>query len=755
LAELDVTTIIMRKIVLWMIACCTLACAEPVVVHGRVVDAAGAVIQHALVVVNKAVKTETDDRGGFSLTVPSLPVQVEVSAPGFASTHQIVDSLNVVQVQLTPALQLESVEVTTSRFAQPRSNSAADVVVLDQPALDSTSALALDDVLRQVPGFQLFRRTSSRVANPTSQGASLRGLGPSGASRAKVLVDNIPWNDPFGGWVYWDRIPKLALEQIEVARGGESDSYGPDAIGGVVHLLPVRENTDLFSVEGSGGTRSEFDGEALFSAVRKKWSVSGFGSAFQWGGYIPIGAANRGAVDTPANLRYRTGDIRLRYGADPHRDWFVEGNFFGEERDNGTPLQTNRTASQRALAGGDFEAGGGLAMVRVYSDWQHYHQSFSAIAPDRNSEALTRTQFVPVQRMGVLGQWSRWFDNTAVIAAGADSSWIDGVDDELVFLSGTPQSRVTAGGQQIQTGAFATVSVSPVKRVQLGLGMRFDDWNNGSGFSRRLVLESQALQRTDFADRSESAWSPRVSLAWHAASSVVLSGAAYKSFRPPTLNELYRGFRVGNIMTLPNQALRAEHLNGFEGGADYRWKIFHTAATFFYNELNGAIANTTLTVTPALITRQRQNAGLIRSRGLDLLLEGSYRSVHASAGYEFADSIVQSFPTQSSLVGKRTPQVPRHSWGLNARYERPAWSLGTQLRGSSRQYDDDQNLFPLQGFWTWDLYGQRRIYRSASVFGAVENLLDQRYATGRTPLETLSTPRLARIGLKISWPERK
>jgi iron complex outermembrane receptor protein len=394
-------------------------------------------------------------------------------------------------------------------------------------------------------------------------------------------------------------------------------------------------------------------------------------------------------------------------------------------------------------------------MVRLYSDWQHYHQSFSSITLDRSSEALTRLQFVPVQRIGVMGQWSRSFGKIATLAAGADSSWVDGVDDELAFVSAAPQSRVVAGGQQIQTGVFTTLSLSPIKQVQVGLGLRFDDWNNDNGFSRKLLLASQALQRSDFSDRSESAWSPRVSLAWHAASPLTFSAAAYKAFRPPTLNELYRSFRVGNIITLPNQSLRAEHLDGIEGGADYRWKMWHGAATYFYNELNGAVANTTVSVTPALITRQRQNAGIIRSRGVDLLAETGYADLRISAGYEFADSIVESFPSQLALVGKRTPQVPRHSWSLGANYQRPAWSLGTQLRGSSSQFDDDQNLLPLGSYWTWDLCAERKIFRTASAFGAVENLLDNRYATGRTPLETLSAPLLARIGLKISWPQRR
>src|SRR3954464_10131442 len=309
----------MSKAIALLFACSLLANAQSVDLRGCVVDSANAVVQNASIdtsVAGRELHTETNDRGEFSLQVPSLPVNIRVSAPGFDPATQKISSAGVVTFRLAPAHHDETVEVTTSRFPQPRANSAADLIVLDKPALDTTAALTLDDVLRQVPGFQLFRRTSSLVSNPTSQGVSLRGLGPSGASRAKVLVDDIPWNDPFGGWIYWDRIPKLALERIEVVRGGESDAYGADAVGGVVQLFPASEDASRFSVEGSGGTRSEFDGDTVFGVVRKKFSVSGYGSAFQWDGYIPIGAPDRGAIDTPADLRYRTGDIRLRYGAD-------------------------------------------------------------------------------------------------------------------------------------------------------------------------------------------------------------------------------------------------------------------------------------------------------------------------------------------------------------------------------------------------------------------------------------------------------
>ena len=79
----------------------------------------------------------------------------------------------------------------------------------------AAAPVALDDVLRQIPGFTLFRRSGSRTANPTAQGPSLRGIGGSGASRALVLADGVPLNDPFGGWVAWGRVPRLALAQAD------------------------------------------------------------------------------------------------------------------------------------------------------------------------------------------------------------------------------------------------------------------------------------------------------------------------------------------------------------------------------------------------------------------------------------------------------------------------------------------------------------------------------------------------------------
>ena len=67
-------------------------------------------------------------------------------------------------------------------------DTAASVLVLSSSDLKTTAGIGLDDALRQVPGFSLFRRTPSRGANPTTQGANFRGLGGSGASRAGTPI---------------------------------------------------------------------------------------------------------------------------------------------------------------------------------------------------------------------------------------------------------------------------------------------------------------------------------------------------------------------------------------------------------------------------------------------------------------------------------------------------------------------------------------------------------------------------------------
>ena len=127
--------------------------------------------------------------------------------------------------------------VTANRAATLLADVPASDIELTREDLQNTPALTNDDALRQIPGFSLYRRGSSRTANPTNPGVSLRGLGANGSSRALVLEDGIPLNDPFGGWVFWDRVPTESISSVEIAQEGASSLYGSEALGGVVQFI--------------------------------------------------------------------------------------------------------------------------------------------------------------------------------------------------------------------------------------------------------------------------------------------------------------------------------------------------------------------------------------------------------------------------------------------------------------------------------------------------------------------------------------
>src|SRR4029078_8122188 len=93
-----------------------------------------------------------------------------------------------------------------------------------------------DDVLRQIPTYSLFRRSSSLVTHSTSQGVFLRGISPSGGGPTLVMFDNVQFNDPFGGCVYWTRFPLRNATKMEVVDGTTSSLYGNYALGGVVSI---------------------------------------------------------------------------------------------------------------------------------------------------------------------------------------------------------------------------------------------------------------------------------------------------------------------------------------------------------------------------------------------------------------------------------------------------------------------------------------------------------------------------------------
>ncbi len=741
--------------------------AQSIRVNGTVRDATQSVVTGAAVNVRAGkflAATKTDSNGEFTFAqVPNGPGLLEVTAAGYAEAHISWNDppASLLNIVLKPASVNEQIVVSATRSEIRLSETPGSMVQLSKADVVASPSLTVDDMLRQVPGFSLFRRSSSRTANPTSQGVSLRGLGASGPSRALVLEDEIPLMDPFGGWVYWDRIPPMEVSSVEVFRGGTSNLYGSDAMGGVVQFISREAEGPAFSLETSYGNEQTPNVSLWAGDTIGKWDFNGATDLFRSDGYILVPSSQRGNVDTPANSEHATVDFGIGYRLSPNAKVLAKGNFYDEFRNNGTPIQTNDTQIEEGSVGLDQQFGASNSLsLRIFGDAEGYNQRFSSIASDRSSESLTDIQHVPAQQLEGTAQWTHALGKIQTVIVGSDLQEVIGSSDEQLFSSGIHTANSIAGGRQRAFGFFGEDIFQLHQKWTVILGARFDDWWNLDGSTVRIPISTPgSLIGTAYPDRGDIAFNPRLSVLRSLKRNVSVTASVYRSFRAPTLNELYRSFRLGNVLTNSNAGLEAEHLTGAEAGVNangFHQKV-ELRGTFFWSDIVNPIENVTISSTSSLITRRRQNLGRTRSRGveLDSVLHVN-KNIQFSAGYAYTDATVVSFPASSSLLGLDIPEVPRHTFTWEGRYWNPKiLLLSVQGRFVGKQFDDDQNLLPLDSFYTMDFLVGRSLTKNLEIFAAAENMLNQQYMVARTPITNLGPPILFRAGLRLNFPPAK
>ncbi|HEU4795208.1 MAG TPA: TonB-dependent receptor, partial [Pyrinomonadaceae bacterium] len=429
---------------------CVTAVAQERVISGVVSDSAGAKIVEATVEFESSggiVRTRTDENGKFTLSIGTTDGMLTVQSPGFNTKRiRVMGQMSgePLEIQLEPGSLISRLVITAADERIPITPTSQFAV--GQRELALSGALTMDDVLRQVPGFSLFRRSGGLTANPTTQGVSLRGVGANGASRALVMYDGVPLNSPFGGWVYWNRLPRVHVDSVEVFNGATSDLYGSGALGGVINVTSRRVNTTFFDLEASAGNAST--GSASLSAG-KAWGDFGVGWAVQalhTRGYVLVPEHERGRVDTRAGTSDVSGLLTLA-----HKGKFLRLGSFGESRENGTPLQINDTRITSLDLGTDWATNNtDNFSIRLYGSAEVFNQNFTAVAANRNSETLTNRQRNPSQQLGFAFQWRRPFGDRHSFAAGAEGRDVRGHSAETF---------VRAGGRQRSFGFFANDAV--------------------------------------------------------------------------------------------------------------------------------------------------------------------------------------------------------------------------------------------------------------------------------------------------------
>lgn len=603
--------------------------------------------------------------------------------------------------------------VTGTRTPRSLADSPIATQVIPFTDLQRSPTLLTDELLRAAsPGTQTFRRSSSITADPTSQGLSLRGIGPSGVSRASLFIDGIPANDGFGGWVYWRALPRLGVERIEVVPGAASAQYGSGALGGVIQVFtrPIAPGFVL-DADGFFGTQNTQMGAARVAGGNERVRASFQVEALRSDGFPITAPAQRGPIDVNAPNSHVTANARLEANLVGSLTGFISGGYFDETQNAGTPLSGSRVRQGHAEVGFDWEAGGHW-QARLYGRLENFIQTRSRVAAGRVSEVRTAVQDIDINDEGLSLVWA-----SNVLQGAGEHRVSAGVDGRVTGAMGRDQQL---GGVFVQDAWKFLPWLEAVGAV------RVDGWKNG--------------------DRTAGALSPKLALHAKVHPSTSVRAAVYRAFRAPSLNELYRPFQVGTILTAANDALAPETINGGDVGVETSIvRGLTMRATGFANWLDDPIVNVTL----ADGNRQRQNQGAARIIGLEAGVD--WRFLHdfqVSAAYTLVDArVIDGDP---DLVGKQLPQDPAHRFTATVTYSNPKlFTAMVQVRVLGAMYEDDRNTLPIDAVALVDASVSRAIAPGLELFVAAQNLGNETYLVGRAGVDTVGPPFSARAGLRL------
>jgi outer membrane receptor protein involved in Fe transport len=626
----------------------------------------------------------------------------------------------------------------------PPGTPAYGTAVIDHARLQADAAGRVEDVLKDVAGFSQFRRSDSRSANASAQGANLRGIGGNAASRTLLLLDGVPMADPFFGYIPYSAIVPERLSAIRVTRGAGTGAFGAGAVAGILEMASAtRADLPLVSASGLYGSRDATELSATLSPDVGAGFLSVSGRWDRGDGFQTSPPEQRVAASVPARYDSWSGSVRA---VAP----------LGGSAELQARLLVFRDARTLRFAGADSHSEGQDASLRLISrgPWQvdalAYVQArnFANIVISGTSFRKSLDQRdTPALGLGGKIELRPPVGGGHVLRLGVDARRASGDMFEDAYNAGVASNPITArrhaSGRQLTTGAFVENDWTLGRLVLTG-GARIDRWTITEGrFESRGTLNQTIL----FPDRSGWEAGGRAGLLWKASDGVALRAAAYTGFRLPTLNELYRSFVVFPVTTQANAGLAPEHLRGAEAGVDLTpVPGVSLGLTAFENRLEDAIAN----VTVGTNLRQRQNVPAIVARGVELTAGARIGDFDLSGSYAYSRSRVKA--PGSTLDGLRPAQTPRHAGSATVVWLPEGGArLAATLRYVGRQYEDDLNIDSLPGALTVDGFASMPIGWGLTVIGRAENIFDKAVITRNAGGSIdLGTPRTLWIGIRFA-----
>ncbi len=210
------------------------------------------------------------------------------------------DSVKKIPLRLPSS---EQITVTANRYEEKTARVAANISVINEEDISSSTATDIPSLLRAQVNVQV----SDIGGNRRLYSVDIRGFGETGPSNTLVLVDGRRVNQPSLSGVDWFQIPIDRVKRIEIIRGGRgSVLYGDNAGAGVINIITREEGPPRADVEISGGSYGSVRPSARVRGSAGDVVYSAAGSYFRSDGYRDNSEIKGG--DFGGSLGFRLGD---------------------------------------------------------------------------------------------------------------------------------------------------------------------------------------------------------------------------------------------------------------------------------------------------------------------------------------------------------------------------------------------------------------------------------------------------------------
>jgi outer membrane cobalamin receptor len=650
---------------------------------------------------------------------------------------------------------VDTVVVTATRSSIPLAKVPESVSIVTAAEIQNTPARSIDEVLRAVPSVNLPAMASYELF-PNLSTVSMRGLG---GSRALVLLDGVPLNDPFFGFVQWSFIPLADVDHVEVVRGGGAALWGNYAMGGVIDVQTKVPDQQKFVLDAAGGSYGTVraNGYAAFK-VSDHFQFDIDAATTKSDGYDATAPASRVPLTVPDRFKADNLQTDLKFEIDPTLTGSLRAGYHDFNQTLHTPVNQNRQVETN-LSGDLVKTLGDSTLTGTLF---HIDSRFKAANSDTPPggvpgvvEYAQNFHITPTTSDGGSLVWSRTSDGwLRLLSAGGDYQQLHGSDVGYIYSAPQTPLRIDqASGNQRFAGLFAQAEAAPIDHLQILASGRYQYFENYDGFNG--APGGGGAQPT----KSTSRFDPRVSAHYDLTPIFALRAAAYEAFHAPTINSLYRSFSNRFGIFDSNSALRPETLTGGEAGFDVTLPGVRAQVTYYDNTIDNL-----LTTRPLLHSQLPPgfhfgtlniNAGSAQAQGVEAEIDWKLsQRLSATFAYAYADSIMKSNAADPTSVGKQLGGVPAHTGSAQLAYTGAAgWKVAGRLYWHDAFYSDNDHTLPIGSQTTVDVSASYPIGSHFEPYVQIENLFGEQHIADNagTSAPQLETPFTAMVGLRVRF----